>query len=184
MNSQTGKMLILGGFAGKVLLATISFFVNLIKLYSTPVIAIQSALSAVASLAIMAGFALLFLSDHNILDLVATIGFGAISINSIITMVMNVAPGLAYNSPALYGILNGSYSLLGFVTVIGMAAWAIRLFKESKMIPALAIAGGYGLALLMTILASYFGINNTLSSLVFIASNCAYAFAAFMDYQS
>lgn len=174
MNSKTGKLLVLGGFVGRLVLTVLSFLLSLLKINLG---SLGNLFSFAISLAIIAGFAIVFLSDRNILDLVFIVGFVASLVEGIIIALF----------PNMYSLIDIIY----FVYIAGILAWSIKLFTKSKIVAAIAAASSLACSFGGTLLKSFlarFGPQNTLltlvSPIVSLATTAALVVAAFLDYQS
>lgn len=175
MNSKTGKLLVLGSLGGRLALTVLSFLLSLLNINLG---LLGNLVSFALSLAIIAGFAIVFLSDRDMLDLVIIAGFGASFVSGIIFALF----------PNMSSII---YRMIDLVYLAGIFAWSLKLFKKSNTVAAIAAVGSlacsFGGTLLKSLLARL-GPNNTLltlvSILVSLATTAALAVAAFLDYQS
>ncbi len=178
MNKNTSKLLVLVGLGGKLLLALLSFFLNLIEF---SIGAFFNFLYLPLTILVVAGFFISFLAEQNILDLIIAGGFGINMLNTLLSLFV----------PQLPSIL---LTIISLTAIAGLLAWALKLFKDSNTPAALAVVGSivisFGITFLSTLLArtaspsTFSSVYTLISSAVSIASAGALAFAAFLDYQS
>ena len=189
MNERLAKLAILGGFGLKALASVFSLFTNLFNTADTymstaetvaPISIFSGFISLIGilgTLAIVGGFAMLFLLGPNILDLV--IGGGIA-----VTLVSPFLPSILIYSLALPAQV---YSLVAtFINIIyitAMLAWAFKMRQSGLPLAVMAIVIGVGLSFgggYVTVLTQ----NTIINNLSTIASNGALAFAAFTYYRS
>ena len=177
MNSQTGKLLVLGGCGinAVTILLNLLWYVAPINFLTTLI-----SLASIAGLAsIVAGFLILFLCDKSILDLVIAGGFGISLITSAVAFAINMN---LLSIPFDLYFLNA----INTISLIAFLAWGFKLIKKGQIIAACALFGALTLTALHSTVSAIFGADILvfLSIVISIVEAGALAFAAFMDYQS
>ena len=179
MNERTGKLLVLGGAGIHLLNSGVRFLLALFKIFAGPISTLLSIAGLLGAVAIAGGFALIFLAERNILDLIIAGGFAVGVINNILNL-------RSYSSPELMARPAIASTLLSLVVIAAYVVWAFKLYRNSNAIAALAVVASFGLNFIVAILSAYlpavFG-NLIISSMISIASNGALVFAAFLDLQ-
>ena len=174
MNEKLGKLLILGGFGLKTLLSGISFLGQLMFPHGTGMF--FNILSILATLAIVAGFAVFFLVRPNLLDL----AIGGLMALTALTPVLNI---LLLKYLALEQMIyNNILLIIGLAFITAMFLWAFKLRKKGNQLASFAVIGSVVLSFACGYMTLF--ISPVIVSLGTIASSAALAFAAYLDYNS
>ena len=185
MNAKTGKLLILGGFGLKALVAGIDFLIQLIMLFM-PLASngtISSILNIIATLAIAGGFAIMFLLKPNMFDL-------AIGGSMALTLVPSFFYLINY-----YMFINGKYSeimnnytaiysimsILGYFGIIALLAWELKLNKSGNKLAGIAVAAAIAAIFICDFIARFNHVLVIIAALGYVAAYAACAFAALLD---
>ena len=180
---MNGKLLVLGGFG----LKTLATFLNLLgAAFGLAMASIGNVLSIAASVAIVAGFGLLFLSEGGILNLVIAGGY---AVSSFLPLIMSFTRSMAMGKMDVLSPMEASASnvLFSIIGIVALLAWAFKLFSSSNLLGAIAVVGSIGISFLGGLfngLLPGLHLVTTVVYLTYVASSAALTFAAFLDLQS
>ncbi|MBR2971314.1 MAG: hypothetical protein IKC61_00120 [Clostridia bacterium] len=187
MNSENGKLLVLGGFALRLFIAGINFFINLLS-FMTPYPSFLATLFNLASICatvmIAAGFLVMFLADHDVFDFILACGFASGALIPILTL---VGSRIFYNYRIIYILISSLIVLIGLVTFATLLMWAFKLYKKSNRLAAFAIVVSLGATVFSTLLTTLFGrfiLIGFLSNMISLGSVAALTFAAFLQFRN
>ena len=185
MYERLAKLAILGGFGLRVVTFIISFFINIFSpdygYYEASSISFVNILwillGVVGNLAIIGGFALLFLLRPNLVDLAMGGAFALALFQSLLDIVLIKYLAVSAHQ---YAIIS---AIIGLIYITALLLWAFKMKKTGKPLAAIAIFAAvflsYGGSFLNTLTGG-----TILYSLGNIAAQCGLAFAAYIDYNS
>ena len=182
MNSENGKLLVLGGFALRLFIAGINFFINLLS-FITPYPSFLATLFNLASICatvmIAAGFLVMFLADHDVFDFILACGFALGALIPILTLVCN---RIFHSYRIIYNLILSLIGLIGLLTFAALLMWAFKLYKKSNRLAAFAVVVSLGATVFSTLLTALFG--SFLSNMISLGSVAALTFAAFLQFKN
>ena len=170
MNEKSAKLAILGGFGVRVFISLL----NIIRYTQSNMIFLNRMLNAaaiIATLVIVAGFAMLYMLNQDTLDIVICIGAGGALLNSLMVTLLN--SGIGYSIYSYVSLVSG------LMVIIGMGVWAYKMYKNQLTTGAAAIV----LGLVLSIASGMVGIY-IISYVISIACTASYAYAAYIEYNN
>ena len=188
MNSENGKLLVLGGFALRLFIAGINFFINLLSFmtpypYPSFLATLFNLASICATVMIAAGFLVMFLADHDVFDFILACGFASGALIPILTLVGS----RIFHNYRIYILISSLIGLIGLVTLATLLMWAFKLYKKSNRLAAFAVVVSLGATVFSTLLTSLFGrfiLIGFLSNMISLGSVAALTFAAFLQFRN
>lgn len=180
MNSENGKLLVLGGFVLRLFIAGINFFINLLS-FITPYPSFLATLFNLASICatvmIAAGFLVMFLADHDVFDFILACGFASGALIPFLTLV-----GSRIYNYRIYILISSLIGLIGLVTLATLLMWTFKLYKKSNRLAAFAVVVSLGATVFSSLLTALFG--SFLSNMISLGSVAALTFAAFLQFRN
>ena len=177
MNKQLGKLLVLGGFGLRLFLNGINIIVSLLKiaLYNSLLSDLMNFTHLCATTMIVAGFALIFFTEHDLSDLVLA---GCFSTGLL-------SPVLSFMSEKVsFRFHNNVSALLGLTMMLAFIIWSLKLRRKSNPIAALAVIGSFAVIILAALISDKSYIRNLIFRTLIFASTAALTFAAFIEFNN
>lgn len=189
MNSENGKLLVLGGFALRLFIVGINFFINLLSFmtpypYPSFLATLFNLASICATVIIAAGFLVMFLADHDVFDFILACGFASGALIPISTL---VGSRIFHNYRIYISISSLIGLIIGLVTFATLLMWAFKLYKKSNRLAAFAVVVSFGATVFSTLLTALFGrfiLIGFLSNMISLGSVAALTFAAFLQFKN
>ena len=139
-------------------------------------------LGIIATLAVVGGFAIMFLSKPNMFDLAAG-GCMALTLVPTIIYFMNFTMKgipveiLQFENPALYSIT----TVLSSFGIIALLAWELKLNKSGNKLAGIAVAAAIAAIFICDFIARFNHVLVIIAALGYAAAYAACAFAALLD---
>ena len=192
MSKQLDKLLVLSGFGLRLFISGIHIFISLFRIsfHSAFVPNLLNFTSTCAIAMIAAGFGIMFLAEHNILDLVIAGGFAINLLTPVLSGIIdariyNVTRASAHNPLSIFYLLIYLIGLLAFSS-LPFLAWAFKLFRKSNLLAAFAIIGAFAISVFSNMFFSFSAlpIIRLIHFILSFGSNVILAFVAFIEFNS